>query len=487
MLTKSSLIASFPLAQQLAMNGAQLAPVGDSPLAALVSASLVDAQTVGDAPAGTFEEQPELGELMLQSSANADMAGVCQHDAIMANTVAAVSKAVEKNLDLARNVVGPLIKKVVEDTQAYMDSTAQSSLAPMSISPFYYQSLWDNPTTVDFVRKFENAPVTPVALSGLTLPAPTSALEAMLTGAGSYDADIKAFVDAVGEEYLQGVWRSVFGGGVSQLSDYLRWSQDKIDATLATFLFARRLFDDVPEGLNMDLSAYKAYMGAVVGFAGRLCCAIYKKREADVGIKALVNAMPVGGQGSIQVNGDVYQSFLEAGGSPEVLFGAAVSDGQRNFATLLEAKDRYVREWQRTYALLQSKAASVRLDSMISGLRGALVCLLKDESLGFELSADIYQQRIKERLAKIKPKDIEDIWHVARKAVCRVFYPQTDVERVLNAVDASALAHPELDIREAGLLATIDFVAAWVADLMTVTLLSDMGRPPERTAKFFGA
>lgn len=481
MLTKSALNAAYPLAQQLASKGISLDPINDTPLAALVTCSLSEKAIVDAAPVGSFESFDYNQSLLDSSAASAPVTGECEHDSILSKTVEAVSAAVERNLNEARDVVVPMIKQVVESTEAFMDASAQSSLSPFTIAPFYYNAIWDSPITLELVSKYTNFQGEQVRL-GQSFQRPADLRAALLTGAGRYDEEVVAFCNSVGDDKVEYVWTAIFGGGVGQLSDVLRTAYDATDNALLAFLFARRLVDEIPDGVNMELSAYNAYMSSIMAQAGRVAAGVYQRRAADLSTKRLVISFPTSSdRGEIIVIGDVYDKWLADGGAAELLLGSVVSDRSMGYADLISNKERYLRDWQRFYALLQSKASMVRFESMLAGLRAAMTSIINSDDDRLALPADRrsdYHQRLRERLTHVKAKDVEELWIIARKTVCRVLFPHTDAEKILNAIDAAAKAHPEMDIREAGLFATIDYVAQWVADLIDVTELSDMGSRP---------
>lgn len=476
MLTKSALNAAYPLAQSLASKGISLSPIANTPLQALVACSLREKAVVDAAPVGSFESFDYNQSLLDSSAAEAPVTGEVEHDSIIERTVAAAAAAVEKNLNQAREVVVPMIKSVVESTTAYMDASAQSSLSPLVVAPYYYKAIWDCPITVELVSKYANFQVEQVQL-GKPFPRPADLRAALLTGAGRYDEEVVAFANAVGDDKLEYVWTAVFGGGVAgSLNQVLRVTYDGADNCLLTFLFARRLMDEIPDGLDMELSAYNAYVSSIMAQAGRATARVYAQRESDISVKRLVLAYPANQEGEVIVLGDVYNAWLEAGGAAEILLGASVTDRQVGYQDLLNGKERYLREWQRYYAALQTKASMVRFDSLVAGLRQAMTAIINSDDSNLQLEdRAVYHQRLKERLQHVKPKDIEELWHIARKTVCRVLFPHTNAEMILNAIDAAVKAHPEMDIREAGLWATIDYVAQWVAGLIDVTELSDMG------------
>lgn len=479
MLTRSSLNAAYPLAEQLAAKGFALRALPETPLAALINASMIHAHTAGAAAAGQLETQADTGSLLMEGAAFADTFGDVPHDKIMAESVKMIADSVAFNLDLARNTVNPIIKDVVASAQAYMDNSAQSSLSPLTVVPFYYKAIWDSPILRELVERHGNQPVTDMPLQSLQIEEPSDFAELLKQGGGRFDEEIAEFAQACGHGFLSGVWHSTFGpDSHNSVLSVLRHTYACFDVSLATFLMARRLQADIPSGVNMELSQWQAYVSTIQAQAGRAVCRALEKRALDLRMKNLVILAPNGddARGDVLVVGDVYDNWLREGGSTEILFGALCNNGDTSYVGMLTYKDINEKAWKRTYSLLQTNIAFRRFNDLVAGLRAGMTKAINSlDDKYIVVDRAVLHERLKERLTHVKQKDLEDIYNVARKAVCRVMFPHTDAEQMLLAIDASAAAHPELDIREAALLATIDFVARWISKLSVVETVPDYG------------
>ena len=471
MLTQDSLSAAFPLAQKLAEKGVVLTPVPNTPLETIVNASLVHIQAAQGSPAA-METLGDFQTALLEGSVYKDPNGLVAHDDVMAAAVAAASQAVVFNLDLARNKVNPIVQAVMAQAQGAMDQNAQAALAPLAIEPFYYQPIWNNALLGDMVARHQNTVICDTKLQSLNIPRPVSYLEAMATGATGFDAEIAEFCNTVGEDYVAGIWARTFGPQADfNLLDVLRGNYEKANAGLIVYLMARRYQEDVPEGVNMELSAWKAYISTIMAQGGRDVVRTLSKRERDMAMQTLVidSPGPDSPKGLIRVNGDVYDNWIREGGTPEVLMGACFADGQRGYRALLEKSEYYNKTWTRNRALLETQLSFERFGALVNGLRAAMasqINAMPDDMLVTDRA--ILHERLRKHIGYVRQVDLECLWKVSRRLVCRVMFPHTDAEAVLIAIDKSSQEHPELDIREAALLATVDYVTAWVCKLFTV-------------------
>lgn len=471
MLTKGSLHAAYPLAERLASQGAVLAPLPNTPLEAIVNSSLIHVNVARATPNG-METMGDFGTTLIEGSTFADQTGGVAHDNEMAKAVENASVAVLFNLDLARNKVNPIVKAVMETAQKAMDDGAKASLSPLSVEPFYYLPIWDSALLSDLVERHTGTVLSETPLQSLQIPRPASFAEAMSTGAANFDAEVTSFCNSVGEEYLASVWNSVFSPNAARtLITVLRGNYEQANAGLITYLMARRYNEEVPEGVNMDLNAWRAYISTIMAQAGRDVVRTLQKRRQDIQMGVLVIQSPTSDEpaGVIKVNGDVYEQWLRDGGSPDLLMGAAFAGNERGYKALLEKADFFMKSLQRNRALLESQAGFERFTNLVSGLRTALTAQINalPEDLAVAGRA-VLHERLRKHISHVSQSDLECLWSVARRLVCRTMFPHTDVEVVLKAIDKAAKENPEMDVREAALLATVDYVSTWVSKMMTI-------------------
>lgn len=482
MLTQSSLNAAYPLASVLASKGWALRPCNETPLQQLVSASLAQAQTLDGVDGSQLEAQPDFGGLLLSSSVAAGPDGKVTHDVIMESAVKAVGAVVAKNLYHARNVVNPQSERIAKDVQAYINANASSSLAPYSVVPFAYKAIWNSPILRELVGKYAQLIANDVPLQPLGITAGAALEETLRTGVARFDDEIAGFLSAGAQSRLAAVWDGLFGRNAGRsLAEIIRVAADRTscDDALIGFLFCRRIQEEIPEGVNMDINAWRLYISTLQAQLGRQVLAALDRRELDQRNGNLVISFPsVGAQeGEIVVIGDVYSRWLADGGSPEVLFGCLLGSRRFGYRDLLDNAQENLRVWGIEFKLRQAKIAGDKFGYLVSGMQQAMTALIAeipDDQLPCDRAT--LHVRLKERLAHLRPKHLEDIFACSRKTVCRTLWLATDAEDMLNCIDQAAKAHPELDIREAALMGTIAFVSRWVSKLFTVDSSTFQGK-----------
>ena len=81
-------------------------------------------------------------------------------------------------------------------------------------------------------------------------------------------------------------------------------------------------------------------------------------------------------------------------------------------------------------------------------------------------------KNLEKGLSKIKISVLDDgfeIYKVARKLVCKARFFFTSANRILGDIEEYSRSNDKIDPQEAALMATIDYVADYVAEQLTLT------------------
>jgi len=494
MISKHSLAASYALASHATRQGKLLDVEPKTALASLTRCcdtlgdrAFVDAN--GQTPYALEGLDP--AEAVMQAAATESLEGVNDHDLQMEEIVERATHATNFIFDFTRNVVNPQIARVVEATQAYVDGVVKKRLEPLVINPVYNDRIYDSTALQELVAPFKNATVTNVPAKRLTALWPEDGLRvALRTGDAALDGQVNDHF-AGRENDVQSVWKRFYADdpGNYRPSD-MTSAPLNADDSLVLFLGAHSLLeaDSVPEGLDIDLPSYRTYLAQMREQSGARINYLYQQNVNRAKAKQLVIQAPTkparGGvpSGTITVVGDVYNNWLKDGGSPEALYQAVHEGATLQYDVLLQDAAGLAKRWMTTVGLLETQRKFERQTAITTGLRAAL------HRLYLELPASLkafvpyasdgeFLSAVAERLSHFHIKDLDDMYMVARKAVCRVFYPQTHAEKILNAMDNVMKDHPEYNPREAALFVMIDYVTEWVADMIVVKTIAPNAVP----------
>lgn len=425
---------------------------------------------------------------MIDASRTPDLSNSIPHDVAMENIVSIAAKAVMGTHQLAKNVVNPMIKQVVDRVEADVKAADIAAVNLLNVVPDAFRPIWDSPVLEGIINRYNDTGIEEQQVARILQPMEKQAImELLITGVGRFDKEVEAWVADFPEGFIVDVYNNFFCRttvsefGNQNFSNFFGAQCDR-ETMLAIHLMARRLEKDIPEGVEMDLSDYRSYLIAVLSQSGRALCRVVEQRSKDAKMKLLVKKWPsispdqLGrSEEMILVNPDIYNDWLQAGGSPEVLFGAFLLDRNGDYQSLLNDADKYKDVWTRQANLMRARASTQRFNTVVMAIRMAITGLInkagedelpvKDRSTLHTILAGMVDT--------LTMRDLEDLWGTCQRLVCRTLFAHTDAERFLIAMDNVGRANPNMDPRDAGLLATVDTVVAWVAAQMKVSVVTN--------------
>lgn len=477
MIKNSTLSAIQPLVDRLAtVPELSLEPIAGTPLAAVVEVAM---SSLGDQSVSTLQD----------ASCTKNAVGVCEHDVAMDTYVEAAAQVVRDTLKIARTVVNPMVSAVTQEVQAIVDGERQKAINPLSILVDDTPDIFSSTALVGLIERYREAPLEDTKIQRVFPAMASSDLAAYIrTGSAVLDREVDAYLGTAKEAILQRVYQTLFEARdfygesfATQLLEYVNpktWAQE----VLVTHLFATRFSDNIPEGVSMPLADYREYLSIVQQQSGRVLNRIIEERAyADKSGKLVLASPSVSiayitdpADGIIRVNGAVYSSWLEKGGTPEALFGSFLRNGVRvvDVDTMVAEQSANVAEWNRYSALLESQQKANFYQSVIRAIKTAVAKQIVELSEEYVVvtGKEVYQDRLTQCLNEVTDKDLEDIYHCIRHVVCYTMFQHTNAEEVLVAIDEEGLRNPSMEPREAALVATVRVVSDWVSKLYTVKL-----------------
>lgn len=471
MITQSSTNAAYGTAQVLAERGVHLTAIPNTPLSELVNISLRTAACVQNTT-GIVETVPSFADLLMSSANNSDAVQHNDHDEIMANAVAAVGQAICYNNQLAKNTVNPMVERVSQAAAKALEVNTQQRSVPVEIQPVYDNTFWSTPYAREVFGRYGETQLESVTYNGPAIPFDPQYLN---TGVEGFDASIQEYVQSLMEgnqsQTAEYYWNASFGKGSFSTKDVLMGGREAINAGIVLYLGAAYLSGNPPEGANYSATEWEILCNNIKAQAGRVVARGFQKLERDRRLNQMVIEYPqapvVGSK--IFVDGQVYNKFLNEGGSPEVILGGYFNGRVNDYQRLLAEKDAFVGKWKASQAVLVSQAVGESMVALIGALSTAIteeINALSDDELHVERAA--LHARLREQLKFVSSKDIDNLWCVSRRLICRTLFPHTDAESTLEAIDEQMRLQPELNVREAALYATIDQLAKWLSKLIAV-------------------
>lgn len=477
MLNVSTVNLVADTARVMAERNLRLTPIDSTPLSELVNCTLADVklQTVINGPVSTDEVSSyDFKGAILSASNTADDVGENRHDEVMNNAVIAVSDGLNFNNQLARNVVNPMIERVSVALSTALDTLDKNSAMPVEIVTRQDRAFWNMPYTIETFKRYEETAMQIVSYTGPALEYDPSLL---MTGIVTFDEALSDYLSSLRDDgLLNSIWNRTFSRTAFKTLDAFEGDlYDSIDAGIVVFFVASKLDENPPEGTEMSSVAWNTMMTDLKTQAGRVVwrglSRIARGRDRNEMVVSYPASTAVGSK--VYVDSEVYRRFLEAGGSPEVILGALFSDRNSHYSSLLTDKDKYSEKWRISQIALSSSATGRRLETVIIALDKAVtneINTIDEEYLNAGRQA--IHQNLNDCLKRVGTRDLDDLWNLARKTICRSLFPHTDAEATLLSIDEQCKQRPELNVREAAFYAAIDQLAKWMSKLIRVENVS---------------
>lgn len=432
----------------------------------------------------------ELGDTALLTSMAEvkDTTGSYAHGEKIEGAMQLAFRAIQEQLIFSRNTVNPIIERIVNAIeQAESDRGGEAALRP-EIIPYFYSELWENNAWLATFKRFED-----VAASRINVreragdPVGDELTKWVTTGAAALDKDVLDMIATKPEGWLYGVYRAVFQQEQELLysydmvgtSDQSGWffsnSRRCVDEAAASYLLARGILREKPEWLTAKMTED---IETVINAAGLRAFRVTNARAVDKQRDTLVFSYGVfGGKngarvGQVFVNGDIYNSYLERGGSPELLMGSAYGPQLRATEEILNARQELENRYRAHEVRIAEIYSSERLSRYIELLRAQLITEMRkipDEAL--ICSREEMVTKVRDWAGELRSRDIDCLWEFVRRAVCKIFFPHTNALAVLTRYDDAHERMPDADSRVVGFYAAVDLLTDWAFEAMAFTAI----------------
>lgn len=485
MIDTNSALYSIPLATLAANKGLVISPVEGTPLAELVKTTndlLMASAGVCMSDTATDSDQIKMHACSVSDFTMSDKE--TSHDTMMDSFIADISKATANHISYAKNIVKPVIVEYVEEVQKSLGQEI-SPMSQFKITMVDLPKPMQNAGFETSINKYAEKPyLSPSSSLFLGEISPQGILDLMLTGSKEYDEGIKEWFVNKGDLFFMDIWNNLFRNfKVSKPSITFTFdscmtpsSKELVDYALAIQLLSRKLYDEVPENTGLDLPRYREIVAEYREASGIKLNLEYLKYEAVLKNKMLVASIDSDGKG-ISVNGPIYREWLKSGGCNEALLGMLVGrDTFYNQELIDEAKERFIKDWN-TYALFTKTADKNNQFNRIKDILTFSFAKVAENVSATEqetiASMPAFTQtmttKFQEELLKLKSTDLDDIFNTCMLLVCRARFYYTDAEKILTGINLAVKANPHIDIREAALLSSIEYVVDYISDQMKLS------------------
>ena len=463
MISQNDVDAALPVAINLANRDRAVLPIGDTPIA-----TLVDACYIPQLHLSKVNDDFDFLKAALNQSQAKNASGKVVHDELMEEATDLAASAISGIITVAKTAANPVINDCLEAMQNAMDQLSVGE-PPFNITMQYLPPIYENSALVSMIERYrETAAVTRQPLTWLPSdPGDEVLIKAAKTGVARLDADVNALTSDEDRGLLLAAWRKLRNG-----DDDINFPPALLD--VIGFLMCRRLSTDLTflgEDLGVDLRTAMTHVAQVMEQKGRSIWITIQRDERDFNSGTFVRSMPVldSKNTDIKVSGRGYKKWIDSGGTPEVLMGAAVA-GLSSYPTgdMLTANTKeYTRLYnQRQKAKTMEDMANQHVNAKNALMRCMTAYINEEDAL--ENKAE-FHHRLKEWINRCALTSNTDYTDYCRRLVCEVLYPSNPlIYRMLDAMAGYCKRDVDLPVREAATLAVVDILTEWVAKQLII-------------------
>lgn len=393
------------------------------------------------------------------------------HRVLFDDQAGAIAAVAQRNILTARTDAVPLIKEMFEHFNQVINPDIPYAYQRMEVVPVQFHPVWDNEYVATISNTFGTVLSKRQIPEGLILSYEDEAYkdytELTKTGLPGVDKLLADALKGYTTERLDRLFQDVFRHGILPTFMVERFDDCPTDVILV-HVWANKLEEISPSASKYSLAAYREGLANIVEATGVDISRYLDRRRQFADRQRVVLAYQ--GDSRVLVNADTYAAFTKEGGVPEIVMGAAIqntSNGRTrpyDKADLLEQGPGLVKDWN-SYVATTTRRTQ---EHLVSSARMELFKVIKEkiierQATGLIDNVDCSIERLNLCLDDLPSNFVKNAYEHIRDIVVCVFYESTDVGNFVSALDDQFASDPEASNEDAEALATIDYLASWMA------------------------
>ncbi len=401
-----------------------------------------------------------------------------------------VTDVARKNIYLAQNVVLPLVEEYTDILNVKLQASTGISNLAIRVVADNSGGILNSTNLIHLIEHYKDGSGNGYSVNAHKLHGNIEYLRPLLTtGSEKFDEFINQWYATNNvklDKVLVDVYNAVFANSV-RVELRRVFIELGFESALFSILLAKSFMKETPEGVAMPLEDYNSALSTVIAagcvFLGRTIT----KYENNIRKGGLILKFPVrgreynfedtfSGENDILVSPDVYEEYLNQGGSPEAIIGSYLTSNIIDKESILAKKEELENAYDRMANAGRLNRLHNRLDLVKDCLHTVARSVLKDINgkfnenspyTGVQYDTRNFGPEINEFIKRVTIHDVDDIYVLMRRFVCSIFFADTHVEELLLKIDILAKDSPDKDVNELAIIASIDFVVEWLVSQLT--------------------
>ncbi len=388
--------------------------------------------------------------------------GKIEHKIDLYSIANVLSQSLSTAINVARNVVNPFVKSIVTQIEQRVKDTLYYNTG-ITIKAVFKPKMLTSGKLEELTEKYKGATLREKSKSNGNWPTISAEVlkQAAISAYNGAKSDTDDLLSNVSDDLLIEYHNDLFIDG---LSDEYDLDEKKF---IFGFLWASYWLGSARKQANMDLKTHQLFLTEIKANCAKQIQNALKRYEAMSAQKNFVLETPTdnGVTKQMVVQGEIYNQWLKQGNCPELLIGAWLCDKITYFGVI---DDTTRSRWLRRYKLdsdLRRQHYEARIETICSKILSDGV----DEKI---IEEKLNKKEIRGKfnnLMKQKPFSAKDnMYKWVRMIVCKCFYTNNDVLKILTKMDAVLEANENMPPREAATVACVDIIIDWLLSAVSV-------------------
>jgi len=482
MLDKNSIVAASSHVYDLNKRGFKLSAKIDTPLYEMTRLSIIAEQTSNEVYPKDFTADDLATNVESRTSSTSD--NTSNYDRYADPLIKDLSKLVTAHVSHAKNVIKPLVTQFADSIIKYKESNPV--IEPSERFNIIKLSIPEVLKNDDFLESLshynDKNPISPDLKLNIDLGAIEDLNSLLLMSSGDVDKAIMTWVSGKNSTFIKDVINDFFTNkqpSNNYATNYLDIDKlnvfEKSDYALAIYLLSVYLFNNAQVSEYMNLTVYKNTVAKYRDYAGAMLVQCVKKFASYKATGLLVIELnPISYWA--KVNGEVYNEWLETGGSVDVILGLIVSGEQLHSKASIDIKSSsFKNQWESYISFFKinesNKSFTYFKDFLLNTFSSMLKTLDKSELAYIEKNTNHISTVMKlalGELSKLKSNSINDPYSVALLLIAKCRFHYTNSYNILNDINEASKINGNIDVREAALFAVINYLSTYLTEQLNI-------------------
>lgn len=487
MLNENSVKIAWPLALSLAINEKEIKAKPNTPLAELVKANSIDCYNFDN---GFFNgiESNELDGYneylnFISAHSNYVSSGTLEvpslHDKVSDGIIESLSGLVTSHINFTKNIVKPLVVDYRDRVEKRIEQIEfKNPINDFNINIKYLPDVTNSTIFMNELEDYRKNTINPKLDFYLNDKSEAEIISLLATGSEEIDNYIVLWSSRLLNGFFSNIWYNFFSKNINNNGLIINYEYidrcdvfTKADIGLALYLLSNRLINDISEDIKgIDLNTYKNQIAQIRNYGAGLLLSSISLYQSLERTKVLITHKDTLNK-YIIVNGNIYTEWLKNGGSPEIILGLLLIDNDDNVTVdrVNRNTELYLNKWQQysnLYKIKQNGTIVLKLkDILIQEFNGLMLTLTEEEQEYIKTDTEYYNKSkflLDEIINNLTIDDIKNICSLARKIICRGRFYYSSAEGILESMEEASKVNPNINPREAALLATIDYLSNYI-------------------------